>query len=101
MIFKKEKEVIGMIIKYLDVAQECLLSAENAIQSYINDNIKDAKALARKTRELESEADLIRYEIRDKLYSGAYLPLLRRISINWSRASTRWPMPLKPVAIFF
>ena len=77
MIFKKEKEVIGMIIKYLDVAEECLLSAENAIQSYISDNIQDAKVLARKTRELESEADLIRYEIRDKLYSGAYLPLLR------------------------
>jgi len=77
MIFKKEKEVIGMIIKYLDVAEECLLSAEKAIKSYINDNIKDAKVLARKTRELESEADSIRYEIRDKLYSGAYLPLLR------------------------
>ena len=77
MIFKKEKEVIELIIKYIEEAEQCLLTAENAIQLYINDDIKNAKLLARKTRALESDADLIRYDIRDKLYSGAYLPVLR------------------------
>jgi len=33
--------------------------------------------LARKVRSEESEADIVRYKIRDKLYSGVYLPLLR------------------------
>ena len=36
-----------------------------------------AKIHARASRDLESEADLVRHDIRDKLYSGAYLPLLR------------------------
>ncbi|MBW1824999.1 MAG: DUF47 family protein [Deltaproteobacteria bacterium] len=41
------------------------------------DIIDEAKSLARETDRLETQADLIRHEIRDKLYSGAYLPVLR------------------------
>ena len=33
--------------------------------------------MAREVRRIESDADLVRYDLRDKLYSGAYLPLLR------------------------
>jgi predicted phosphate transport protein (TIGR00153 family) len=62
-LFKKEKEVIELILKHLNLIVESLIS--------------DAKVWARKTRSHESEADLIRHEIRDKLYLGAYLPLLR------------------------
>ena len=77
MIFKKEKEVIEFILKYMDVVEKCLSSAEKAIRLYIDDNIKEAKVMGRQTGDLESEADLIRFDIRDKLYSGAYMPLLR------------------------
>jgi len=77
MIFKKEKEVIELILKYLDEAAKCMTMCKDATKHYIDNDIKNAKVLARQTRALESAADVIRYEIRDKLYSGAYLPVLR------------------------
>jgi predicted phosphate transport protein (TIGR00153 family) len=76
-VFKKEKEVIRLILSYLDEVEECVLEALKGIELYLKGDVNKAKALARETRSLETRADLIRYEIRDKLYSGAYLPLLR------------------------
>ena len=77
ILFKKEKEVIELILKHLEVIENVIKSGLKTIEFYLDANISEAKAWARKTRSTESEADLIRYEIRDKLYSGAYLPLLR------------------------
>ena len=77
ILFKKEKEVIELILKHLEVIENVIRSGLKTIEFYLDANISEAKAWARKTRSTESEADLIRYEIRDKLYSGAYLPLLR------------------------
>ena len=76
-LFKKEKEVVELILKHLNLIVESLKSGLQTTQFYLDDNIGDAKVWARKTRGQESEADLIRHEIRDKLYSGAYLPVLR------------------------
>jgi predicted phosphate transport protein (TIGR00153 family) len=76
-LFKKEKEVIELILKHLNLIVESMESGLKTIEFYLDDNISDAKVWARKTRSDESEADLIRHEIRDKLYLGAYLPLLR------------------------
>ena len=76
-LFKKEKEVVELILKHLDLIVETMDSGLKTIEFYLDDNISDAKVWARKTRSDESEADLIRHEIRDKLYLGAYLPLLR------------------------
>jgi uncharacterized protein len=77
LLFKKEKEVIELILKHLDAVEESLKSGIKTIEFYLEDNISEAKVLGRKVRSLESEADIVRYNIRDKLYSGAYLPLLR------------------------
>jgi predicted phosphate transport protein (TIGR00153 family) len=76
-LFKKEKEVIELIIKHLDVVEDCANASLKAGEFYLQDEISQAKDHARKSQSLESEADLIRHDIRDKLYSGAYLPLLR------------------------
>ena len=76
-LFKKEKQVIELIIKHLDTIEVSMRNGLKAIELYLDGNISEAKVFARKTRSHESEADLIRFEIRDKLYSGAYLPLLR------------------------
>jgi hypothetical protein len=76
-LFKKEKEVVKLILKHLDLIVETMDSGLKTIEFYLGDNITDAKVWARKTRSDESEADLIRHDIRDKLYLGAYLPLLR------------------------
>ena len=77
MLFKKEKEVIELILKHLDLVEDAMKTGINTVENYLENNISEAKELARKVRSLESEADVVRYETRDKLYSGAYLPLLR------------------------
>jgi len=77
MFFKKEKKVIELILKHLDLAVDSLKSGIQTIEFYLNDDIGNAKQLAREVRRIESDADLVRYDLRDKLYSGAYLPLLR------------------------
>lgn len=77
MLFKKEKEVIALILKHLDLAVDSLKTGIQTIEFYLDDNTRDAKRLAREVRSIESDADIVRYDLRDKLYSGAYLPLLR------------------------
>ena len=77
LLFKKEKQVIELILKHLDLVEETLKTGIRTIEFYLEGNISEAKVLARKVRSTESEADIVRYDIRDKLYSGAYLPLLR------------------------
>lgn len=75
--FKKEKEVMKLVAKHLDTVEECINTGAKTLGIYLNGNIKEAKHLARSVRSIESQADLIRHEIRDKLYSGAYLPRVR------------------------
>jgi len=77
MFFKKEKEVIELVLKHLELVEDSLKTGIRTIEFYLDDNIGEAKILGRKVRSEESEADIVRYKIRDKLYSGAYLPLLR------------------------
>jgi len=77
VFFKKEKEVIELILKHLELVEDSLKTGIRTIEFYLDDNISEAKVLGRKVRSEESEADIVRYNIRDKLYSGAYLPLLR------------------------
>lgn len=75
--FKKEKEVVELLLKHMDVVEECLTTGIKTIQTYLKGDIREAKELAKQVDKIESKADLIRYEIRDKLYAGAYLPRLR------------------------
>ena len=75
--FKKEKEVIELVTKHVGAVEECLKTGAKTLEFYLSGNIKEAKILSRDVRNIESQADLIRHEIRDKLYSGAYLPRVR------------------------
>jgi predicted phosphate transport protein (TIGR00153 family) len=77
ILFKKEKEVIDLIEKHADKMEECLSTAIKTIQAYLKENIDEAKKLGRETDEIEAQADFIRHEVRNKLYYGAYMPLLR------------------------
>jgi len=77
MLFKKEKEVIELVLRHLDTVETCLKTGMETVAQYLGQNTADAKRLARDVRGLETEADMIRHQIRDKLYSGAYLPHLR------------------------
>lgn len=77
MIFKKEKEVIQLIIEHLQKVEECITTGEKALISYLSGEKKEAKHLSVLVDSLETEADYITEKIRNLLYSGAYLPLLR------------------------
>ncbi len=77
ILFKKEKEVIELIEKHVGKVEECLATAARTVFAYLEKDISKAKQLPRRTDQLESEVDMIRHEVRDKLYSGAYMPLLR------------------------
>ncbi len=77
MLFKKEKEVIDLIEQHASKMEACLSTAVETLLTYLEGDIPKAKNLARRTDALESEADLIRLKIRDRLYSGAYMPVLR------------------------
>ncbi len=77
MFFKKEKEVVGLITQHLDKVELCLSTALKTLRTYLKGDTSEAKALALEVDAIETQADLIGYDIRDKLYSGAYLPLLR------------------------
>ena len=77
ILFKKEKEVLDLIEKHADTVEECLAVASRTLQAYLEKDIAQAKNLARQADNLESQADMIRHQVRDKLYYGAYMPLLR------------------------
>jgi predicted phosphate transport protein (TIGR00153 family) len=82
VIFRKEKEVIELIKKHINTAEECLGTVMEAVETYLKGDIPEAKSLALKVDEIETQADFIRYKIRDKLYSGAYLPMIREDIYN-------------------
>jgi uncharacterized protein len=77
MFYKKEKEVNELFLKHLQKVDECLKTSLLAVENYLNGKIDEAKGLAKKVDSIETEADFIRHEIIGKMYSGAYLPLLR------------------------
>ena len=77
ILFKKEKEVIELIEKHADKVKECVVTSLRTLKAYLGGDIATAKKLARQVDNLESHADLIRHQVRDRLYGGAYMPLLR------------------------
>lgn len=77
ILFKKEKEVLELIEKHADKVEECLSTSLSTLQAYLNNDIASAKKMARQVDNLETQADLIRHQVRDRLYGGAYMPLLR------------------------
>jgi predicted phosphate transport protein (TIGR00153 family) len=85
VFFRKESEVIDLILKHLNTVEESLATAMETIETYFKGDIPKAKkgdipkakSLALKVDGIETQADFIRYTIRDKLYLGAYLPIMR------------------------
>ncbi len=77
MLYKKEREVNELILKHLEKVNECLKIAQKTVEEYLSANIQEAKSLAIRVDQIETETDSIRREIISSLYSGAYLPLLR------------------------
>ena len=82
LIFKKEKRVIGLIMQHIEKTAECVHATTDNIRIYLNsDHSENSNAIGRvnaaRVNSLEAEADSLLREIRDLLYSGAYLPQIR------------------------
>lgn len=77
LIFKKEKAVRKLVLSHLDEVQECLSETRNILEDYLSGNIESVRERARHVVEIESRADELEREIRDKLLDGAFLPTIR------------------------
>ena len=60
IFFKKEKEVIELILKHVDVVERCMTTAIEAVDAYLKGEKNQAKKLPQETDRIEIEADLIR-----------------------------------------
>ena len=49
ILFKKEKEVIELILQHVDKVEECIKVGVTTLQTYLKDDIQNAKKLARET----------------------------------------------------
>jgi hypothetical protein len=76
-IFKKEKRVIELVLQHIDKTGECLEVMCTAIKRYLSDIDQDMCTTANQVNILENEADNFLRDIRELLYSGAYLPTIR------------------------
>lgn len=76
-IFKKEHEVADLALEYLETATQCVASGKESILAYLGGELDVASTAQKATAELETTADAQRRAIGDRLFSGAYLPLIR------------------------
>ena len=74
LIFKKEKTARKLALEHFKTTYNCLQSAINVIEHYMNGDIELAKQSANEVIKLESEADSLKHQLRDVLFSGAFLP---------------------------
>ncbi len=77
LIFKKEKQVVELALRHAETTQECLHIMVAGINALIaNDYARLAQSTEQVNR-LEDKADRQLRDVRELLYSGAYLPTIR------------------------
>jgi predicted phosphate transport protein (TIGR00153 family) len=77
LIFKKEKETRKLVLSHVATTQECIMEARSVLEDYIAGDVEAAIARAKRVIEIESEADQLKRQTRELLYSGAFLPQIR------------------------
>ena len=77
LIFKKEKQVVELALKHAEKTSESLHIMVEAIKGFLGDGGKSLAKSTARVNELETEADSLLRDIRELLYSGAYLPTIR------------------------
>ncbi len=76
-IFKKEKKVVELALEHADTTGECLDILSVAVKAYAGGDTTNIGESTKRVNELETRADALLREIRELLYSGAYLPTIR------------------------
>lgn len=77
LIFKKEKAVRKLVLSHLDEVQTCLAETRSLLEEFLSGNADAVNERALEVIEIESRADLLEREIRDRLLDGAFLPHIR------------------------
>ena len=77
LIFKKEKKVVELALKHAEKTGESLRIMVEAIKGFLNNGNSSLAESATRVNKLETEADGLLRDIRELLYSGAYLPTIR------------------------
>ncbi len=77
LIFKKEKKARKLALEHFEKTRECLISAFTVMEQYLKGDIESANQSAKVVIRLESEADTLKHQLRDVLFSGAFLPNIR------------------------
>lgn len=77
LIFKKEKQVVELALRHAETTGESLAIMVAAINAYAADDSAQLAESTARVNNLESTADQLLRDIRELLYSGAYLPTIR------------------------
>ncbi len=76
-IFKKEKQVVELALRHSEKTSECVAIMTASLKAYFVDGDGQLEEAAAKVGSIEADADRILRDIRELLYSGAYLPTIR------------------------
>lgn len=74
---KKEKEVKLLIMEHMEKVDLALQKMLQAMEHYIKNDFERARNESFEVHKLETDADFKRREIIEKLYLGAFMPVLR------------------------
>ncbi len=77
LIFKKEKQVAELVKRHLELTDSCLKKTRETLEDFLAGSTEELEEASLEVNRLESEADSMQRQIRDVLYSGAYLPEIR------------------------
>lgn len=76
-IFKKEKKVVELALQHAEKTGDGLQIMAKAIEHFLDGDTEQLSKATSTVNRLETEADGLLREIRELLYSGAYLPMIR------------------------
>jgi len=77
MLSRKEGKVDSLIEKHIEEVGQGLQAFKEALFAYLDGDWEKFKQMAKVTDAKESDADAVRREVEDALYSGGYLSVYR------------------------
>ena len=77
LVFKKEQEAAKAVRAHLALTDKALRRARHALEAYLAGDRGLCRELAAKVDRLESDADERKRDVRNRLFSGAFLPQIR------------------------
>lgn len=76
-IFKKEKAARKLVMEHSSAVLECLVESRRVLETYMTGVMDTVDSNAVSVSKLESRCDELKFEIRDALNRGAFLPMIR------------------------